>query len=355
MPSPDNEASPPGDGTPSPGNGTSASDDLFQLVFRSAPWTFQSLYVTARLGLADLLGDGPLTSDELAVATESDADALYRFCRAVAALGLFREHPGRIFELTSTGEAFRGGGLAQFTIVNGAENFRSWADVMYSVRTGKPAFDRVYGMPAFAFLDRDEEARKVFHTMVGRGTVPPAVDSCDFSSDTTVVDLGGSVGTLLAHVLRERPELRGVLQDLPSVVGEAPTVLAGAGVAGRVEIVGRSFFDGVPAGGSTYVLSRVLHDWGDEDALRILRNVRAAMTEDSRLVVIDQVIPEGGGFHPGKFSDLQMLVVLGGRERTVEEFRGLLLRAGLKIRALRPPADDPAGSPRTEAVIEAGV
>ncbi|MBT2383942.1 methyltransferase [Streptomyces sp. ISL-11] len=340
--------------TSAPDNGTSASDDVFQLVFRSAPWTFQSLYVTARLGLADLLADGPRTSDELAEVTASDPDALYRFCRAVAALGLFREHAGRVFELAPAGEAFRSGGLAQFTMVNGAENFRSWADVMYSVRTGKPAFDQIYGMPAFAFLDRNEEARKVFHAMVGRGTVPPAVDSCDFSADSTVVDLGGSVGTLIAHVLRDRPGLRGVLQDLPTVVDEAPAVLAGHGVADRVEIVGRSFFDGVPAGGSTYVLSRVLHDWGDDDALRILHNVREAMTPDARLVVIDQVIPEGGGFHPGKFSDLQMLVVLGGRERTVEEFRGLLLRAGLKIREVRPP-EETGDSPRTEAVIEAGL
>ncbi|MFJ9903596.1 methyltransferase [Streptomyces sp. NPDC101152] len=328
-------------------------DELFQLVFRSAPWTFQSLYVAARLGLADLLADGPLSSDRLAEATDSHADALYRFCRAIAALGLFREHPGRVFELTPAGEAFRSGGLAQFTIVNGAENFRSWADVMYTVRTGKPAFDEIYHMSAFDFLDRNEEARQVFHRMVGRGTVPPVIDTCDFSKDTLVVDLGGSVGTLLAHVLKAHPGLRGILQDLPTVAeaGEAAALLHEQKVSDRAEIVGRSFFDGVPEGASTYVLSRVLHDWGDDDALRILGRVRDAMGPESRLVIIDQVIPDVPGFHPGKFSDLQMLVVLGGRERTVDEFRDLLARAGLKITDVRLPGQ--GDGPRTEALLEA--
>ncbi|MEV8475117.1 methyltransferase [Streptomyces sp. NPDC051173] len=333
-------------------NGPSAHDQLFQLAFNNAPWTHQTLYVVARLGLADLLADGPRGSEELAAATDSHPDALYRFCRAAAALGLFHEHPGRSFALSPLGDAFRTGGLAQFVTLNGAETFRAWADVLYSVRTGKPAFDQIFHMDAWEFLDHDDEMRKVLHTMVGRGTVPPAIDLCDFSSDTTLVDLGGSVGTLVAHVLRANPELRGILQDLPNVVDGAPEVLHREGVAGRVEIVGRSFFEAVTPGGSTYVLSRVLHDWDDDQALRILGRVREAMGRGSRLLLVDQVIPAGDGFHPGKFSDLQMLVVLGGRERTIEEFRVLLERAGLTIRSVRGPEAMPT-SPRTEALIEA--
>lgn len=333
-------------------NGPSANDQLFQLAFNSAPWTHQTLYVVARLGLTDLLADGPRGSEELAAATDSHPGALYRFCRAAAALGIFHERPGRVFSLAPLGDAFRTSGLAQFVTLNGSENFRAWVDVLYSVRTGKPAFDEIFHMGAWEFLDRNDEMRKVMQTMVGRGTVPPAIDLCDFSRDTTLVDLGGSVGTLVAHVLRANPELRGVLQDLPTVVDGAPEILHGQGVAGRVEIVGRSFFEGVAPGGSTYVLSRVLHDWDDEQALRILGRVREAMGPGSRLLVVDQVIPAGDGFHPGKFSDLQMLVVLGGRERTIEEFRELLRQAGLTIRAVRGPEAMPA-SPRTEALIEA--
>jgi hypothetical protein len=329
--------------------------ELNALVVATAPWAFQSLYVAAKLGLADLLADGSRSSDQLAESAGADPDALYRFCRALAGLGVFRELPDRVFALTATGAALRSdapGGLRYFIIVNGEESFRAWADVMHSVRTGRPAFDHVFGMSHFDFLARERASSTAFNTMAGRGPAIEAVEGFDFSGDRVVVDVGGGMGGLLAHVLRGHPHLRGILLDTPAGVAEAPELLRRHGVADRTEVVGGSFFDAVPAGGDTYLLARVIHDWGDGDALKILARVREAMRPGARLLVIDKVIPAVDGFHPGKFADLQMLVVLGGRERTMDELTALLARGGFAVTGARFPEPDSHGG-GAEATIEA--
>ncbi|WP_052852523.1 methyltransferase [Streptomyces avicenniae] len=328
---------------------------LNHLVVTTAPWAFQSLYVAAKLGLADALRDGPRSSDDLAEETGVHPGALYRFCRALEALGVLREHPGRIFGTTATGAALRSDaprGLRHFIIVNGEESFRAWADVLHTVRTGEAAFEHVYGLSHFAYLARESGASTSFNAMARTGAPTEAVDRCDFSGDRTVIDVGGGAGGLLAHLLARHPRLNGVLLDTPAGVSQAPEVFAAHGVLDRVEIQGGSFFDAVPTGGDSYLLSRVIHDWNDEDALRILRAVRQAMPPGARLILIDKVIPAVTGFHPGKFSDLQMLVVLGGQERTLDELTALLDRAGFRITDTAMPAVGP-DAPWAEALIQA--
>jgi hypothetical protein len=330
---------------------------LNALVVATAPWAFQSLYVAAKLGLADLLADGPRPAAALAEAAQADPDALYRFCRALAALGVLREEQDRVFALTPVGAALRSDaprGLRYFIIVNGEESFRAWAEVMHTVRTGRPAFDHVYGRSHFAYLAERAEASAAFNRMAGRGAPSDIIEHCDFSAERRVVDVGGGMGGLLAHVLVRHPQLTGILLDTPAGVAEAATLLEERGVGERAEVVGGDFFAAVPPGADSYLLSRVLHDWDDAAALRILRTVRAAMRPGARLIVIDKVIPDVPGFHPGKFSDLQMLVVLGGRERTGAELAALLDAAGFAVTEVYTPAVD-ADAPWAETLIQAAV
>lgn len=328
---------------------------LNELVVTTAPWAFQSLYVAAKLGLADAVRQGPRPSDDLAEETGTHPGALYRFCRALAALGVLHEYPGRAFGTTPMGAALRSDaprGLRHFIIVNGEESFRAWADVLHTVRTGEAAFDHVYGMSHFAYLAQESGASTSFNAMAGTGAPTQTVDRCDFGKDHVVVDVGGGAGGLLAHVLERYPQLKGILLDTPQGVAQAPGLLASREVLDRAEIRGGSFFDSVPTGGDSYILSRVIHDWNDEDALRILRTVREAMPSGARLILIDKVIPDVAGFHPGKFSDLQMLVVLGGQERTLDELTALLDRAGFRLTDTQMPEFGPE-APWAEALIQA--
>ncbi|MEV7341335.1 methyltransferase [Streptomyces sp. NPDC093544] len=313
---------------------------LNELVVTTAPWAFQSLYVAAKLGLADALAQGPRSSADLAEETGAHPGALYRFCRALAALGVLDEHPGQVFGTTATGAALRSDaprGLRHFIIVNGEESFRAWSEVMHTVRTGEAAFDHVYGLSHFAYLARESGASTSFNAMAKTGAPTETVDRCDFDGDQVVVDVGGGAGGLLAHLLERNPKLKGILLDTPAGVTQAPDLFRSRDVLDRAEIRGGSFFDSVPTGGDSYILSRVIHDWNDEDALRILRTVREAMPTGARLVLIDKVIPDVAGFHPGKFSDLQMLVVLGGQERTLDELTALLDRAGFRLTDVQMP------------------
>jgi hypothetical protein len=337
---------------PVPGAPTDIRQQVNRLLLMSQPWVGQAIYVIAKLGVPDQLKDGPLAIDELASRVDADADALYRFCRAMASLDLLEEHEGRRFGLTEGGKLLISeapGGLRHFSIVNGEECFRAWADVEYSVRTGKPAFERMFGMNHFEYLGQHPEASASFNAMAGSGTAPAVLEKCDFSSAEVVVDVGGSSGATISSVLRRYPAAKGILQDLPQAVADAPELLASEGVTDRCEVVGQSFFDSVPTGGDVYILSRVLHDWSDEDARRILAKVREVMKPESRLVVADNMIPPGPGFHPGKFADLQMLVILGGKERTLDETRELLASSGFKVVLVH----EPGAGPRAETALEA--
>jgi hypothetical protein len=319
------------------------------------PWICQSLYVAAKLGIADHLRDGPLVVTDLAARTGAHADALYRFCRALAALDVLTTGPQRSFGLgklgrpllTDTPDSVRHGFVMQ-----GEEPFRAWTEVLHTVRTGQPAFDRVYGMGYFQYLAEHPEASAAFGRAMGNLDAPPAVLSgYDFSGCRTIVDIGGGAGTVLADILSGHPDARGILLDLPICREPARENLARLGVADRCAVVSGDFFDSVPAGGDLYLLSRVLHNWEDTAALRLLRRVRTVMADDARLVVIDHLLPDGDGFHPGLLADLHMLVILGARERTEDELRDLLAAAGLRLRRV---IRDPLGTdPRAQCALEA--
>jgi SAM-dependent methyltransferase len=305
--------------------------DLLKVL--AAPWISQSIYVLAKLDIPDRLANGARAVEDLADEAGADPDALRRFLRAAAMAGVVTELENGRFDLTPQGQFLRSdvpGSQRWSAIMFGEETFRSWSDVLHTARTGRPAFDAVYGRPYFDYIGDHPEAKQVFNAAMRTSGEAPLARAYDFSDARRVVDVGGGQGALLAGVLRECPELRGVVVDLPDVV-------SGAVAGERCELVAGSFFDAesIPRGADVYILSRVLHDWDDEQALAILRNVRAAMAPGARLLVLERLIPPGDEFHFGKLFDLVMLVVLGGRDRTEGEYGALLRQAGLEPASTR--------------------
>jgi hypothetical protein len=296
----------------------------------NASWVPQCLYVTAKLGLADLLVDGAATSDELAAAVQVDPPALYRVLRGLASVGVFSEVEHGTFALAPLGECLRtdvGGSLRAYATLTGEVGFRCWAEVMHSVKTGRPAFEHVFGTDLYSYLAARPDVAELFQQGVterGRELHAAVVEVVDFDGVATIVDVGGGMGALLAAFLEANPGARGILFDLPDVV-------AHAGSIDRCELVGGDFFEGVPAGGDVYVLSRVLHDWDDGRAAILLANCRRAMGDGGRLLIVSRVVSEGDSPDESKLNDLNMLVIGGGRERTQDEFRTLLEQAGFRL------------------------
>jgi hypothetical protein len=306
-------------------------------------WVSTVLYTAAKFGLADLLADGPRTAEDLAEKTSTHGPSLYRLMRTLGHLGLVREDGGHRFALTPLGAALKTGapGAARASVLTLASEgwMRGFAQLPWSIQTGKSGFEKLHGMPVFDWLAQDPEAISLFsETMVGiHGAEPAAVAKAyDFSGLKTIVDVGGATGHLLATILEKNPSSRGILYDLPHVVREAPAVLAKRGLSDRISIESGSFFDNIPAGADAYLLSHIIHDWSEPQCLTILGNCKRAMKPNSRVLLIEMVLPEGNEPHPGKLLDMMMLVGPGGQERTPAEYRELLAKAGLRLERIVP-------------------
>ena len=308
-------------------------------------WVSRAVYAAARLGLADLLRDGPRSAEDLAGSTSTHAPSLYRLLRTLASFGLFNEDSEHRFALTQLGAALRSDapGAARSTIMAlaGSWMWKSWDEFMYSLETGQPAFDKVWGVPVFEHLSENpEEARLFGEAMIGvHGSEPAAVAAAyDFSGIQTLVDVGGGTGNLLATILTAHPHLNGILYELPHVMAEATKRFEACGIAHRCVAVPGNFFDSVPAGGDAYLLSHVIHDWEEQKCLQILRNCHGAMSRKGRLLIVEMVLPTGDTPHFGKLLDLVMLTVPGGAERTEDEYAALLEKASFALARLVPTA-----------------
>ena len=303
----------------------------------------QLLYVAAKLGLADLLAAGPRPVEALVAATNTHAPSLYRVLRALASLGVFAEREDGRFELTPVAALLQSGtpgSLRATVLAHGEDFYRVWGELLYSVQTGRTAFERVYGLSNWEYREQHPEVNARFNAVMAdyaRQTAAGLVANYSFPEKGVVVDVGGGNGTLLGAVLRDYPGLRGVLFDQPHVVGEAASVLDAAGVADRCRIEAGDFFVAVPAGGDIYILSWILHDWDDARATDILVQCRRAMPSQARLLVVERVIPPGNDPSPGKLVDIHMLLInAGGRERTEDEWRALLDASGFGLRSITP-------------------
>lgn len=300
----------------------------------------------AELDIADQLAEGPRTTDELAGATGAHPPTLRRLLRALVALGVLAQADPDRFELTELGGHLRSdapdsvGSIVRFLCSPGP--WQAWGDVMTSLRTGETAFDRLFGMQAFEYLAQHPDEAAVFNAAQAqhtRETAAGLIAGYDFSRFGTVADLGGGSGMFLARLLQAEPALRGVLFDIPSGVTAAPSVLEEAGVADRCEVVTGSFFESVPAGADAYVMKMVLHDWDDEQVVAILRNCRAVLPDEGRVLVVERLVPEMITPDDTRtlLADLLMLVLTGGRERTEAEYRDLLTEAGFALLGVTEP------------------
>jgi hypothetical protein len=305
-------------------------------------WISQAIYVAAKLGIADLLKAGPKSADELAKVSGSQAKPLYRLLRALASIGIFVENCQRCFALTPLAECLRSdvpGSQRALAITAGEHHYHAWGELLYSVRTSKTGFDKVYGMPIFDYLSQHPEEAKAFDdTMVsvhGRET-QAMLDAYDFAGIQILADLGGGNGSLLTAVLRKYPKMRGILYDLPGVATRAKANIEAAGLADRCQVIGGSFFESAPGGADAYLMRHIIHDWNDEQCVRILRNIHRAMGNDGTLLLVESVIPPGNEPFFGKLLDLTMLVIPGGQERTQEEYAALYQTAGYQLKRIVP-------------------
>ncbi|CAM03829.1 hydroxyneurosporene-O-methyltransferase [Saccharopolyspora erythraea NRRL 2338] len=303
----------------------------------------RALQLAAELQIADLLSDGPRSTDDLATATATDSRSLYRLLRLLAGCGIVSEVEPRSFAVTATGAHLQGDHpqSVKATLLSAGLFHPVYADAMHSLRTGEPAFPKTFGKPLFDYLkDHPEQATLFNGAMADASRLETAalLEAFDFSGARGIVDVGGGTGTLLGAVLSAYPQSTGVVYDLPHLAAEAAAKAEAAGVADRLTFTGGDFFQEVPAGGDLYLLKSIVHDWPDEDAVRILRGCRRAMSPQSRLLLIERVLPPGDDDHPGKAMDITLLVVLGGRERTEDEYSALLAEAGFRLTGVTPTA-----------------
>jgi cyclopropane fatty-acyl-phospholipid synthase-like methyltransferase len=299
----------------------------------------QLIYVAATLGIADQLKEGPQRIDELAATAAVDPNALYRVLRALASQGIFAETGDCHFALTPQAELLRDdvpGSLRAWAMMLGGEScWKPWGALLECVKTGETAFHRVFGMGWWEYLAAHPDAAETFNRMSAantEGRATPIVEAYDFSAATTIIDLGGGRGGLLAAILTKYPDVKGVLTDLPAVVAEAKAFIDTQGLSERCAVVSSDLLASVPQGGDIYVMKSVLHGLHDEKVVAVLKNCRAAMTASATLLVIEAVLPPHGAPSPLiTMLDVHRMVSNGGRERSQDEIRAFLEAAGCSL------------------------
>lgn len=315
-------------------------DRLFQMIV--GHMVCRGIYVAAKLGVADILAEGPQTAGKIAAKTGTEPESLYRLLRALSSSGIFREEENGEFSLTPMAEHLREDSpdsLKSFVLMVGNTSYAIWGELMHAIQTGEEAFHRVFGASMFEYFKQNPEKGKVFDAaMEGmhRREIEPMLDACDLRGDETVVDVGGGNGSLMAEVAGRYPGINGVVYDLPEVVERAKRT-RGDNNAGRLRFEPGSFFDYVPEGGDVYLLRHIIHDWSDEKAGLILQNCRKAKKPNARIIVVENVIPSGNGPYFGKWLDVGMLLI-GGKERTERQYRELFHAAGLELTRVIPTA-----------------
>ena len=318
--------------------------DAQLLSILTTAWTSAAIYVTAKLGIADLLKDGPKSVEYLSVATSTHDGSLYRVLRAVASAGVFTEKDGKAFDNTPMSETLRSdypNSLRDLAIwINEPEHWKVYGDLMHCVKTGQPAWDKTHGEPVFPYLFKtNTELGGIFNkamTSLSHQAIGPLLEAYDFSSANVIADIAGGLGHLLGAILAAYPESTGILFDLPEVLQGAPEMLKSYGVADRVELISGDFTQDIPVVADVYILKHIIHDRYDDNNQIILGNIRKNMPDDAKVLIIETIVPEGNDPHFSKIIDLEMLAAPGGMERTALEFESLLGKSGLELNRIIP-------------------
>ncbi len=306
-------------------------------------WIAQAIFVAAKLGIADLLREGPRSSGDLAQSAGANPRALYRLLRALAGAGIFAEGSDGRFALTPLAACLQAdapGSMRAWALMMGEPwGFQAWGGLLDSVKTGQTAFDRVHGMGVFDFFVQQPEQGRLFDEAMTNFSGPEIaalLAAYDFSGIGTLVDVAGGQGSFLGAVLQAYPAMRGVLADVPAVIEGARRHFQAAQLTGRCEVVPINFFESVPAGGDAYMMKHIIHDWDDARSNTILKNCHRAMAGKGKLLLAEMVMPPGNDPEFGKWLDLCMLVFAGGCERTEGEYRELLAAAGFRLTRIVP-------------------
>jgi hypothetical protein len=278
--------------------------------------------------------------DHLAEQTHTDVSSLYRVMRAMASQGIFKEEESGLFSNTVLSETLRGdvqGSMKAMAIAQLGDHYNAWGNLLYSIKTGNIAFDKVEGMSVWQYYEtHPEEGLNFMKAMSGStiGDIKNVLPAYDFTDFTTITDVGGGNGTFLMAILNTAPSAKGLVFDEEYVIDETLHSIEKNSLSHRCTVLGGSFFDFIPEKADAYVMKHVLHDWNDEKSIEILRNCEKAMKSNSKLLVIESVIPIGNAPHPGKFMDINMMAMTGGKERTESEFSLLFESAGLRLERL---------------------
>jgi precorrin-6B methylase 2 len=322
---------------------SAALDRAFQLVsgFRST----QMVLAVTQLTIPDLVATGPRSAEDLADATGVQADPLRRILRCLVTLGVFIETADGRFGATPVSECLRDqpGSMRAQACQLPTEGYVPFGDLMHSLKTGESAFEHVFGMTHWEQLALDPERSAIFNAAMQAGTerIQGAVVSAwDFQGLRSFVDVGGGRGTMTAALLKANPHLRATVFDLPAGLAETEAFLKGQGVNDRCQLVSGNFFESIPPGHDVYMLKQIVHDWSDEKAVEILATCRKAMGDNSRLILVERVLPvraeESADARSVFMADIQMLVMFGSRERTEAEYGALMQKAGLRLTQVIP-------------------
>jgi SAM-dependent methyltransferase len=300
------------------------------------------IHVVAELSVADRLQEGANDVEVLARRCRVQPEPLRRVLRLLASHGIFREDDPGFFSHTALSETLKVDhprSMRGWASMTGGPIFSAFSGLMHSMETGAPAFSGVHGAPPYHYFATHPKDRAAFAEAMGdwnRQLADSLLSVRDFSAAELIVDVGGSYGHLLGHILSAHPSAKGIVFDLPDIAKGAPDRLRALGLAERCQVMGGDFFDAVPAGGDVYVMSWILHNWNDADCVRILHNCRRAIRPGGRLLTIDHVMQLGNGRDFGRTSDLAMLVAFGGQERTEPELRELLRESGFRLLSVTP-------------------
>ncbi|MCQ8774758.1 methyltransferase [Streptomyces telluris] len=303
-------------------------------------WASQSVYVATKLGLPEHIENGLTTSRELAEATGSHERSLFQLMRFLTGLGILQGDDETGFSLTPAGELLKEDApdsLRDLTLMYGEEFYETWGNLLHNVKTGQPAFEATFGAPMYPYFTANQEsARRFDGTMAGGAFFRDLPQVFDFSSARTVVDIAGGTGALLSEVLKAAPHVEGVLFDQAHVIEAAKAAMADRGLTDRVSYVEGDYTASLPTGGDVYLWSRILHSRSDESCIDLLKRCHDAMNPDGTVVVLERTIPPTGESSLGLWFDLQMMVLVGGTERSEQEYADLFAESGLVLHSVLP-------------------
>ncbi len=319
-------------------------DQMMQWI--TSKWISKPIHVAAELGIADLLRDKPMSVEKLAQRTETHAPTLYRLLRALSAVGIFAEIDDQVFDLTPLAQCLCSEAMRPLALMFLSDwHDKAWSNLTYSVRTGKPGFDHAFGKGAFEWMEENPEARSILDQGQGLkaiGFAEAVIEAYDFSDFSSICDVGGGQGSFLIQLLANYPHIKGIVADMPGAVVAAERAIAKAGLQDRCKVIPYDFLKSALPACDAFFLVNVLHDWEDETCCRLLKNISRAMNADSKLWIVEYLIEPGSGFSVAKLLDIEVLVMGGGRERTINEYKALLDSVGLAVSRVMPTSRGPA-------------